>query len=248
MNDKEKQKYAEEWNESAEFFYDNAEYNWMCNCIGGYPTVLEFGCGTGQSTLALLENGHKVISIEKNEYCIEKAKLLIAKKGYTYGTLLNDSNEFDVLFIQGDISDESIINEITKDSFDIAVCWNIGSYWSKEMLLYYVPKLLEYGLTGEQIRQNLESSYSEYLLWRVCKIANQFSKSVQLVERLGDRINEGDKNYYDSLKTDFAFSKLRYDTKETYTKSAGGRTLTVNQNQCSDETLKIVLTSILYQA
>lgn len=31
-----------------------------------FNIILEIGCGTGYSILALLENGHKVIAIEKN--------------------------------------------------------------------------------------------------------------------------------------------------------------------------------------
>ncbi len=200
----------------------------------------------GCSTLALLENGYKVVDIEKNEYCIEKACHLITNKGYSYSTSLNYPNEFDVVFIQADLFDELIINEITEDLFDIIICWDVGSYWSKEMIEYYVSKLLRYGLTVDQILENPESSYSEYIIWKTCKIAGEFSKPVHIIERLSSTLNESDKSYYDSLKIEF-FSHIKYDYKETFTKSAGGRILNVNQKQCKDKRVEVVLASILYE-
>ena len=64
--------YAEQWEVSSKYFYDKKYYNWMQKKIENYNTILEVGCGTGYSTLALLENGHKVIALEKNNECIKK--------------------------------------------------------------------------------------------------------------------------------------------------------------------------------
>lgn len=247
MSDKEKQKYADEWNESAKFFYENKDYSWMCNCINGYGTVLEVGCGTGQSTLALLENGHKVIAIEKNNYCIDIAQQLVTSKGYTYDTSLNKVDEVDVVFINGDISDRVFISKIPKNSFDIIICWNVGSCWSREMIEFYTPKLVEYGLSIEQILDNPESSYSEYIIWLTCKIGNEFCKSVHLIERLGRELDSDDRNYYDSLREEFLFRQVKYDSKETYSISKGGRILSVDQRQYRDERLKLILFSIVYE-
>ena len=66
--------YADEWNVSSQYFYKNEYYNWMADNITGHKKVLEIGCGTGYSTLALLEKGFDVIAIEKNEECIRKAE------------------------------------------------------------------------------------------------------------------------------------------------------------------------------
>ena len=78
----EKEKYSLEWNNSAQYFYDHNSYKHLSEQIKSYKTVLEIGCGTGQSTLALLETGHSVIAIDQNPYCIEKAKQLIEASGY----------------------------------------------------------------------------------------------------------------------------------------------------------------------
>ena len=48
----EKEKYANEWNNSAEYFSEHNSYKHLAAQISRYKTVLEIGCGTGQSTLA----------------------------------------------------------------------------------------------------------------------------------------------------------------------------------------------------
>ena len=58
--------YANQWDISAQFFYEKGYYSWMAQRINKFQTVVEVGCGTGYSTLALVENGYKVIAIDKN--------------------------------------------------------------------------------------------------------------------------------------------------------------------------------------
>ncbi|MBR3601171.1 MAG: methyltransferase domain-containing protein [Lachnospiraceae bacterium] len=52
----------------------------MASAIENHDIVVEIGCGTGYSTLSLIENGHRVIAIEKNKDCIEKAKRLLQSR------------------------------------------------------------------------------------------------------------------------------------------------------------------------
>lgn len=54
--------YATQWNESAKYFYETKRYQWMSEKLVEYDIVLEIGCGTGYSTLALVEAGHTVIA------------------------------------------------------------------------------------------------------------------------------------------------------------------------------------------
>ena len=117
----EKKRYAEQWEESSQFFYSNNDYFWMCNQIKQYHIVLEIGCGTGQSTLALVEQGHKVISVEKNQYCLEKAQSLIRSKGYTYEMLEGSKNDCNVIFILADICDENFSSNLSTIAFDIVI-------------------------------------------------------------------------------------------------------------------------------
>ena len=57
-------KYAQEWDQSAQRFYNQGDYDWLAEQLNGYTTILELGCGTGQSTLALLKQNHKVIAVK----------------------------------------------------------------------------------------------------------------------------------------------------------------------------------------
>ena len=72
MNDE--YNYALQWDNSAKYFYDNGYYDWMAERIDSYNSVLEIGCGTGYSTLALVRKGFKVIAVDKNQECLNKAK------------------------------------------------------------------------------------------------------------------------------------------------------------------------------
>ena len=78
---KEAKEYASQWDISAKYFYDKNYYAWMAEKLDGYNTVVEVGCGTGYSTLALAEKGFKVLAIDKNAECIEKAKILLQSNG-----------------------------------------------------------------------------------------------------------------------------------------------------------------------
>ena len=135
--------YAEQWEVSSKYFYEKKYYNWMQKKIENYNTILEVGCGTGYSTLALLANGHKVIALEKNNECIKKATELIQQKGYSVGKI----PDADVCFIETDVVAKEFYLGVLKDlQFDAVICWNVGSYWDKENVQFYLPYMLEYGL------------------------------------------------------------------------------------------------------
>ena len=61
--------YANKWENSSRFFQANTYYKWMCEFVKPYQTIVEIGCGTGYSTLSLIESGHKVICVDNNQYC-----------------------------------------------------------------------------------------------------------------------------------------------------------------------------------
>lgn len=241
----EKKRYAEQWEESSQFFYSNNDYFWMCNQIKQYHIVLEIGCGTGQSTLALVEQGHKVISVEKNQYCLEKAQSLVRSKGYTYEMLEGSKNDCNVIFILADICDENFSSNLSTIAFDIVVCWNVGTYWSQDMFDYYREKLLKYGLTWQQIKENPESSYGEFIQWKSCDIAKEFNLPVHFIDRGTMLIIEEDDPYFISLKDEFKYSKIKYDNKKSSSMSLGGVPLTVEQQVCFEKSIDIVLASIL---
>lgn len=237
----EKFEYAEQWEVSSKYFYDKNYYNWMQTKIKDYNIILEVGCGTGYSTLSLLENGHKVIALDKNSECIEKAKMLIQQSGYSVGNL----SDADVLFIKADIAVEEFYSQLLSSlHFDAVICWNVGSYWNKDTIRYYLPYMLEYGLNVFQIQQNPESSYSELILWNACKIAAIRNVPVHIVDRAGEIINETNDEYYCTLRAEFAFSDLDFDNLQADSVSGGGRMLVTNGSINREEIIETMLVSI----
>lgn len=241
----EQETYSEQWNKSSEYLYENGAYSWMCSKIKQYKVILEIGAGTGQGTLSLLDNGHKVISIEKNKFCINKAKELLSSKGYKIGSVESNLKYCDVIFLEKDILDDQLSNYLNNLTFDSVICWNVGSYWNKEMIEFYVPYMIEYGLTPEQIYSNCESSYAELIIWKACKIASENNVPIHLIERALEKVSKGTDDYYTSLRDEFNFSEIEYDDKQIQSLSEGGRVLSFHGKKCTDKVLTLYANSIL---
>lgn len=238
--------YSEQWEESAEFFNRNKDYEWMAKKVESYDVILEIGCGTGYSTLSLLKKRRKVVVVENNEFCIEKTKQLLNIKGYTYGGAEDDFSKVDVILLKEDICEDGLGNRLLKYGIKAIVCWNIGSYWSKEMLQKYTLPMLKYGLTVSQIKENVASSYSELIQWQTCRLAADLNANVHLIDRNKFSITRNNDNYYVLLKDEFNFENINYDNKSTFSKSGGGRTLIDSGELRNEDIINITLVSVEY--
>lgn len=230
------EKYADQWDASARYFYEKDYYAWMAQKLIDYSTVVELGCGTGYSTLALAEKGFKVLAVDKNTACITKAKELIRNKGIT-------GNQ--VIFIEGDITDEGFRKKLTAYSYDVGTCWNIGSYWNREMMTHYLPRMLKYGLDIQQIQEYPESSYAELILWEACELAKSKNVPVHIVERSTQIINEESDPYYFWLKNEIGYADIVYDNLSADSISDGGSILTANRNVYRSKKVDVIFASLL---
>lgn len=242
----EKKQYAIEWNCSAQFFYDNNSYKHLSLQIEDYTTVLEIGCGTGQSTLALLQNGHRVIAVEHNSHCLDIAMQLIRKKGFKICETLEDLTTGSVYFINYDITHPQFLEEVLPIlPIDIVVCWNIGTYWDEAMMNHSFPKMLDYGLTDEQIRANPESSYSELIIWTACALAKRKPCAVHIVDRSTQKLTRFNDPYYKLLKKEFGFREIKYKNIKSKSLSQGGRILVIEGKRKAQTVIPIIFISVL---
>lgn len=242
-----KEQYALEWNSSAQYFYDHKSYKHLATHIQQFKTVLEIGCGTGQSTLALLEAGHCVIAIEQNSHCIEMAKRLIESSGYEIKDCVADLVPQSVCFVEMDVTSLKFeIEVLPKISPDVVICWNVGTYWDEEKCEDAFGKMLEYGLSAEYISANTESSYGELIIWRACVIAKAKACAVQIVERTMEKVNKlNNDKFYAFLKEELHFSAIKYANLKAATLSQGGRMLIANGKVRRQKEMPIYLVSIL---
>lgn len=236
MDDREYE-YSAQWDISSEYFFNKGYYSWMKDQIGDCSTLVEIGCGTGYGTLALAQAGIKVISIEKNEECIKKAKELLK---------VNGVSDDQVVIIHGDIVDDIFRAEITnKYDFEAVICWNIGTVWSKQMMEYYLPYMYEYGLQTYQIQQAPESSYAELILWETLRLAKEKGAAVHIVERMGIPIDYNTKLYYEQLAREFGYKNIEYKEIQAESISKGGRVLSSKGVPSMDEIIRIYFVSVL---
>lgn len=239
---KEKVIYADQWEISSKHFYDNDCYKWMTEQLNGFKIVLEIGCGTGFSTLELLRSGHKVISVDKNECCIEKAKQKIRSEGFSVGDISNN----DVDFIVADVVDKEFLKSIFKRDFDIVICWNVGTYEEIETKDYYQPFFLKYGLTEQQIASNWESSYAELILWTGCSIAANKEVPFHIIDRSSEGFTIDNIDYYNALGAEFKYKNMKVDQIITSTISIGGKPLKVKNEVVKENTIETFIVSIMY--
>lgn len=238
----EKRRYADEWEIGARHFYKNDCYGWMAERIEPFKTVLEIGCGTGFGTLELLKRGHKVIAVDKNEYCIEQAKNRIIMAGFTVGGV----TENDVEFMAADIVNKEFFRSTAESHFDIVICWNIGTYEDSGTRNYYQPFLLEYGLSEQQIDSNWESSYAELIFWTACKIASFKKVPFHLIDRASESLTNENSQYYTALGGEFDYQKMKIDQEITTTLSGGGKLLKAKDRVIKEREIQTILISILY--
>ncbi|MGE8099698.1 hypothetical protein [Pseudomonas fluorescens] len=121
--------YAQQWTMDAEHISSCGHYNWMRDQIGEQSLVVEIGCGSGMSTLALAKKS-KVLCVESNENLVDICKAYLVSNGVSVevvevGRLSEAKSQ--VVIIKHDLFDTSIDTEIAGLSPTAIVCWLIGA-------------------------------------------------------------------------------------------------------------------------
>ncbi|MGY6127024.1 class I SAM-dependent methyltransferase (plasmid) [Paraburkholderia strydomiana] len=148
--DRHRREYAGEWEVSSANLDDQGCYAWMAGELGVSGRVLENGCGTGLSTLALLRAGNRVVSVDENPACIKKASARLEAAGFSVNVQLRGEEKVvagarieidyarvkaadaDVILIEGNVLHDTKLMAFLADGegFDAVVCWLMGTHSS----------------------------------------------------------------------------------------------------------------------
>ncbi len=242
----EKQKYASDWDKSADDFVKQDIYNKLSETISSYPIVFEIGCGTGQSTLSLLENGHGVICIEQNDVCLAKAKERISDTPYKIIDNPANLKQGEVCFILGDVTDFNLLNQVLPTAnIDAVICWNMGTYWDRERNKDIILQLSAAGFDKDYILGNTVSAFVELIIDCAHRIAKFKSCPLHIVERRQEEMTLDKDEYYVGLKDIYGFSDIEYINIPATTLSSSGRKMIANGRVIEKDVISIVVNAIL---
>lgn len=245
----EKQKYASDWEKSSDDFVKQNIYNKLSEQLSSFPIILEIGCGTGQSTLSLLENGHGVICIEQNDECLVKAQERIRNTNFTVKDNPKKLKQGEVYFILGDVTDCVFMNNLLSniDILNVVLCWNVGTYWDIERKDIINKLLKQWNFDDRYINEMPESAYVELIILIACQIAKIQSCALHIVDRGTKNISRENDPYYYGLKTEFGFNKISYKNIKASTLSQSGRKMISDGNVIEMDKVGITLYSILIE-
>lgn len=198
-----RKEYSESWQKDAEYFYEKSYYSWMAKDTANSKKILEVGCGTGYSTLALLNEGHKVVSIEENSFCIDKTETLLKSKGFNivkitnrevykplpeyryelaYSKINSKIEKYDAILVQGDIiNDPNFIRWLKEDiqiPIDTVVCWLLGTHSSRGL-----NKVFDLNHITNSSDARI---YSQNIIYELCDEILQNNGYLHIVDRAVD--------------------------------------------------------------
>lgn len=128
------EQYAEEWVVEASNFAKHGDYTWMASFLPKKGAVLEVGCGSGASTLAIIRSGNSVVSVEQNDFLATTAYEYLLNQGFSVKRhSLQDLKPEDLMgeeqahIVLGDIFSVDICSRLPASYFSAMTCWLIGS-------------------------------------------------------------------------------------------------------------------------
>lgn len=237
--------YANKWNNSAQHFGEQGDYEWLADQLEGFETILELGCGTGQSTLALIRKAHNVIAVDKNAHCLDLAEEKVQAFSKS-GTFSADQKTGEVQFVEADYTDGSFINQfLPRQSIDAIACWNVGTAGDVNVLVEYRELWEYFGYSLEDIKKNPASVYGNTMCLCACLIGKKINTPVNIVFRSPTDISSEIIEYYTNIKDNMNFSDVIISSRKTTSLSSGGRLLAINNKVLHTRTMDMFLISIL---
>lgn len=194
--------YAEQWEINSKSFSDEGYYRWMSQQLGNVETVLEIGCGSGNGTLALFQEGRRIVAIEPNEklanLAYENLKANEVPVEFSDLKALVDqvrSSTSGVFIVRQDVFDSELELLQEKLNFDAVVCWLIGA--EPDRIAIHIGKD-KHDFTGPEM-----ANYREKIHKRCYELGERLLAAggyVHIVDRFGIS-SWNDKDY---ARTEFA--------------------------------------------
>jgi hypothetical protein len=125
--------YAEEWSTSARNFAASNDYQWMASVLPKGGFAVEVGCGSGQSTLAILTTYPAVLAIDNNDHLVQMACATLAKNGVSASVVSSGnlpvaaSASFAAQILQASILDAGIDQAVQPSTLDAMTVWLMGA-------------------------------------------------------------------------------------------------------------------------
>jgi predicted O-methyltransferase YrrM len=154
------EQYAAQWQENSKFFSQGGHYDWMAAYLEQPSTVIEIGCGSGGSTLALAKRAQRVIAIEVNATLANAAAAYLNNNGVstqvveieTLGASLPASNHR-VTILVSDVFSDRITEVLPTEEADAIACWLIGA--NPGLIATHIGKNIE-SFTGPEMPEYRE--------------------------------------------------------------------------------------------
>ncbi len=150
------EEYAREWEENARHFEKHGFYTMPLERLGKPKAVLEIGCGSGRSTLALAKKRHRVVAMEINATAARSAHDFLSVNGIR--TQLTDAlpsahevekGAAQVIIVTGNILADDALASGTDWHPDAVICWFIGAQLDVIAAFFGKPTIK---LTSDDVR------------------------------------------------------------------------------------------------
>lgn len=146
--------YAKLWDATSRHHFESGVYHWLAEQLRplGPKRILDIGCGTGQSLVAIhevLAEGVEVVGIDENLACLKRAETVLARHGvdcrlerrFFAERLTGDGYDYDVgpmtiergatdLLIEADVTNDPFLEGALEESgpFDAVTVWLTGTH------------------------------------------------------------------------------------------------------------------------
>lgn len=128
------EQYATHWGLASEVHQNENDYSWISSNLKPCASMLEIGCGNGNSTRQLLAVSKKVVSIEINDSLIQVAQQNLQQAGHkvkiidpSMAMTIDFSSDIDCYLIHASVFDEKVVGLLSGLLFDFVIFSFFGS-------------------------------------------------------------------------------------------------------------------------